>query len=111
MEVRLGFQYVQPIFFLCRVQFVDEFKLISQKARRGQVRKVDAVQHVDIQPGKSFEPTSMYNVLTVIQNNSAIIIGQQEDAQEFLTCLLNGLNDEMVEVSVHFLFKPILRKW
>lgn len=27
-------------------------------------------------------------------------MGEQEDAQEFLTCLLNGLNDEMVEVSV-----------
>lgn len=60
--------------------------------------------HQEIQPGKSFEPNSMYNVLSVIQNNSVFTMGQQEDAQEFLTCLLNGLNDEMVEVSFLFFF-------
>lgn len=38
-------------------------------------------------------------MLSVIQGNSQFTVGQQEDAQEFLTCLLNGLNDEMVEVS------------
>lgn len=57
---------------------------------------MDAIPHQEIIPGKPFEPSSM---LSVIQGNSLFTVGQQEDAQEFLTCLLNGLNDEMVEVS------------
>ena len=63
--------------------------------REKAARKLDAFQ--ELIPGKPFEPISM---LSVIQGNSLFTVGQQEDAQEFLTCLLNGLNDEMVEVSV-----------
>lgn len=79
------------------VQFIDEFKLISQKSRisREKARKMDALLHQEIIPGKPFEPSSM---LSMIQGNSLFTVGQQEDAQEFLTCLLNGLNDEMVEL-------------
>lgn len=62
--------------------------------REKAARKMDSFQ--ELVPGKPFEPNSM---LSVIQGNSLFTVGQQEDAQEFLTCLLNGLNDEMVEVS------------
>ncbi|XP_065211966.1 ubiquitin carboxyl-terminal hydrolase 10-like isoform X2 [Planococcus citri] len=79
------------------VQFVEEFKLVPQKARRDKTRKLDSAPQ-EIVPGKPFEPSYMYNMLSVIQNNSSFVMGQQEDAQEFLTCLLNGLNDEMVEL-------------
>ena len=67
--------------------------------REKAARKLDTFQ--ELVPGKPFEPNSM---LAVIQSNSLFTVGQQEDAQEFLTCLLNGLNDEMVEVSSDFVF-------
>lgn len=97
------------LFAFRRVQFVEEFKLVPQKARRDKSRKLDTAPQ-EIIPGKPFEPSYMYNMLSVIQNNSTFTMGQQEDAQEFLTCLLNGLNDEMVEVSVQlwFLFMTYL---
>lgn len=71
--------------------------------REKAARKMDTYQ--ELIPGKPFEPNSM---LSVIQGNSLFTVGQQEDAQEFLTCLLNGLNDEMVEVSTLVRFSLVV---
>lgn len=64
---------------------------------RTNKRGDDAV--VDIQSGVAFEPSYVY---TMLRYTSAATVfsqdGQQEDAEEFLSCLLNGINDEMLEV-------------
>lgn len=37
-------------------------------------------------------------MLSKIRSETFKVEGRQEDAEEFLSCLLNGLHDEMVEV-------------
>lgn len=51
----------------------------------------------DLQCEPAFEPTDVYKLL----NNSRgeFVEGRQEDAEEFLSYILNKLNDEMLEVS------------
>ena len=87
---------------LCRVKFVHEFTPLSDGARlarkeRANKRGEDTI--VDIQCGVAFEPFYVY---TMLKNMSAAgvfsVEGRQEDAEEFLSCLLNGINDEMLEV-------------
>ena len=48
--------------------------------------------------GTSFEPSSIYRMLSKIRSEAFKVEGRQEDAEEFLGCLLNGLHDEMIEV-------------
>jgi ubiquitin carboxyl-terminal hydrolase 10 len=40
----------------------------------------------------------MYKMLSKIRSETFKVEGRQEDAEEFLSCLLNGLHDEMIEV-------------
>lgn len=47
-----------------------------------------------------FEPSWIYKMLSGMRSDSFVIEGRQEDAEEFLGCLLNGLNDEMLDVSL-----------
>lgn len=58
---------------------------------------------VDVQCGVAFEPSYVY---TMLKNTSCAggfsVEGRQEDAEEFLSCLLNGISDEMLEV-IYFL--------
>lgn len=44
--------------------------------------------------GPAFEPSYVYKILPAFEE------GRQEDAEEFMSYLLNGINDEMIEVSV-----------
>jgi len=39
-------------------------------------------------------------MLSAIRSDTFKVEGRQEDAEEFLSCLLNGLHDEMFEVSL-----------
>ena len=84
------------------IKFVHEFTPLSDGARlarkdRANKRGEDTV--VDIQSGVAFEPCYVY---TMLKNTSAAgvfsVEGRQEDAEEFLSCLLNGINDEMLEL-------------
>ncbi|CAD1479173.1 unnamed protein product, partial [Heterotrigona itama] len=84
------------------IKFVHEFTPLSDGARlarkeRANKRGEDTI--VDIQCGVAFEPFYVY---TMLKNMSAAgvfsVEGRQEDAEEFLSCLLNGINDEMLEV-------------
>ncbi|KAG8513144.1 Ubiquitin carboxyl-terminal hydrolase 10, partial [Galemys pyrenaicus] len=49
----------------------------------------------DIRPGAAFEPTYIYRLLTVIKS-SLSEKGRQEDAEEYLGFILNGLHEEML---------------
>lgn len=91
---------------LHRIKFVHEFTPLSDGARlarkdRANKRGEDTV--VDIQSGVAFEPCYVY---TMLKNTSAAgvfsVEGRQEDAEEFLSCLLNGINDEMLEVRTDY---------
>ncbi|XP_019742281.1 ubiquitin carboxyl-terminal hydrolase 10 isoform X1 [Hippocampus comes] len=49
----------------------------------------------DIRPGVPFEPTYIYRLLTLIKS-SLSEKGRQEDAEEYLGFILNGLHEEML---------------
>ncbi|KAM6430116.1 ubiquitin carboxyl-terminal hydrolase 10 isoform 2-T2 [Liasis olivaceus] len=49
----------------------------------------------DIRPGAAFEPIYIYRLLTVIKS-SLSEKGRQEDAEEYLGFILNGLHEEML---------------
>jgi ubiquitin carboxyl-terminal hydrolase 10 len=55
---------------------------------------------IEVQCGAPFEPSYIYKMLNCIQSDTFKVVGRQEDAEEFLGCLLNALNDEMLEVIV-----------
>lgn len=53
----------------------------------------------EVPTAASFEPKGVYRVLEKVRSDSGYSVdGRQEDAEEFLSCLLNGLNDEMLEI-------------
>lgn len=86
------------------MKFVNEFGLTS--VRLGRREKVQATRDgitpgsSEIVAGTTFEPTYIYKMLsaktTVFQ-----VGGHKEDPEELLSCLLNGLHDEMLEVAFH----------
>ncbi|XP_011783479.1 PREDICTED: ubiquitin carboxyl-terminal hydrolase 10 [Colobus angolensis palliatus] len=51
----------------------------------------------DIRPGAAFEPTYIYRLLTV-NKSSLSEKGRQEDAEEYLGFILNGLHEEMLNL-------------
>lgn len=67
-------------------------------------RKEDAV--TDIQAGAAFEPSYIYSMLKYSSTAGIFSVeGRQEDAEEFLSYLLNGINDEMLEVRIYALLE------
>ncbi|XP_069688055.1 ubiquitin carboxyl-terminal hydrolase 10 isoform X2 [Periplaneta americana] len=83
------------------VQFVNEFLPLSA-ANRLRDRKEKALRKddgsIDVQCGTPFEPSYIYKMLNSIRSDTFKVEGRQEDAEEFLGCLLNALNDEMLEL-------------
>lgn len=86
---------------------MNEFSPLSDGARqprkdRGHKRNEDAV--VEVQSGVPFEPSYIYGILKSTSSPGVFSVeGRQEDAEEFLSCLLNGISDEMLEVTISFL--------
>ncbi|KAG5893174.1 hypothetical protein JTB14_000434 [Gonioctena quinquepunctata] len=82
---------------MCR--FVKEFDHLPPNMRMKD-RRVDKNAKKDqstiINTGIPFEPTWIYKMLITMRTD--LIEGRQEDAEEFLGFLLNGLNDEMFEL-------------
>ncbi|KAM0735940.1 Ubiquitin carboxyl-terminal hydrolase 10-B [Formica fusca] len=85
------------------VKFVREFTPLTEAARMPRKDRVhnkrgeDTV--IDIHSGIAFEPSYIYTMLKHTSAAGAFSVeGRQEDAEEFLSCLLNGINDEMLEL-------------
>lgn len=77
-----------------------EFMPLSETARlprkdRAGKRGDDTV----IESGFALEPSYVYTMLKYTSAAGVFSVeGRQEDAEEFLSCLLNGINDEMLDV-------------
>merc|ERR1719479_159898 len=74
--------------------FFDEFSPLDNFPKLNHRKNK---KNEDLPLGKILEPTTIYNVLLNLNSDTfKVIEGRQEDAEEFLTFLLNGLNDEMM---------------
>ena len=70
------------------VMFVGQFRLLDAAVTASK----------DKVTGLDFEPRCVYNMLLGLTGHGfRVVEGQQEDAEEFLTCLLNGLSNEIQE--------------
>ncbi|KAG2469815.1 UB10A hydrolase, partial [Polypterus senegalus] len=75
------------------VRLVNEFSNMPVPSKAKQQGGDKVVK--DIRPGSAFEPTYIYKLLTVIKS-SLSEKGRQEDAEEYLGFILNGLHEEML---------------
>ncbi|XP_076989322.1 ubiquitin carboxyl-terminal hydrolase 10 [Tamandua tetradactyla] len=77
------------------VRLMNEFTNMPVPPKPRQVLGDKIVR--DIRPGTAFEPTYIYRLLTVIKS-SLSEKGRQEDAEEYLGFILNGLHEEMLNL-------------
>jgi len=72
------------------ITFFNEFEPINPKISLDK-------QSDDLRAGTAFEPKCVYDVLLVLKTTLSEK-GRQEDAEEFLSFLLNGIHDELVDL-------------
>merc|ERR1719410_1776687 len=78
------------------VEFVSEFSILETQQINKPQKKDKNRKKDDIVTGISLEPGYVYNMLLNLEDETfKVVDGRQEDAEEFLSCLLNGLSDEM----------------
>lgn len=53
----------------------------------------------DISRDSAFEPAVILKMLQALRTDMFPVEGRQEDAEEFLSFILNRMNDEMIEVT------------
>lgn len=81
---------------------MNEFMALPAGARLNRKEKSQRKDdNTDVPSGPAFEPSWIYKILNGIRSDTFIVEGRQEDAEEFFGCLLNGLNDEMLEVCIY----------
>lgn len=78
------------------VRLMNEFTNMPVIPKAKQAAAGDKVVR-DIRPGPPIEPTYMYRLLTV-SKSSLSEKGRQEDAEEYLGYVLNGLHEEMLSL-------------
>jgi len=74
--------------------FVMEFEPITRYNQNNKNKKPQDAFYI----GASFEPTGVRKVLGFFDGATFKVEGRQEDAEEFLSHLLNGLHDEMLKL-------------
>ena len=78
---------------------MNNFDNLPNVRRKSRSKKKNKKQtFVNIDNGNSFEASSFYTMLNGTRSDSFLVEGRQEDAEEFLGLLLNGLNDEMMGI-------------
>ncbi|XP_065065345.1 ubiquitin carboxyl-terminal hydrolase 10-like [Rhopilema esculentum] len=75
------------------IQFANEFSFLDNRVFQHKGKKTD-----DLRLGTSFEPKKVYEILSVLKSTLSET-GKQQDAEEFLTFLLNGLHEEFVSLN------------
>ncbi|XP_056381459.1 ubiquitin carboxyl-terminal hydrolase 10 [Hyla sarda] len=78
------------------VHLMNEFTNMPVIPKAKQAAAGDKVVR-DIRPGPAFEPTYIYRLLT-LSKSSLSEKGRQEDAEEYLGFVLNGLHEEMLSL-------------
>ncbi|KAG1677968.1 Ubiquitin carboxyl-terminal hydrolase 10 [Nymphon striatum] len=70
-----------------KVGFVQSFLMIHLNNFKNKRKD-------DLSYGKPFEPTNIHRMLSRLR--SSCVKGRQEDAEEFLSCILDGIHEEML---------------
>ncbi|XP_044760338.1 ubiquitin carboxyl-terminal hydrolase 10-like [Coccinella septempunctata] len=80
-------------------KFINNFeKLPDSYLNRISKRNKKKQGSFDFSCGDSIEASSIYTILNDTRSDSFLVEGRQEDAEEFLGLLLNGLKDEMMNI-------------
>ncbi|XP_050095835.1 nuclear receptor coactivator 6 isoform X1 [Anopheles aquasalis] len=75
---------------------VGEFSQLPMRSKMPREKgKKDDTPEISVDP--PFEPVVIHKILNGVRSDIFQIEGRQEDAEEFLGCVLNRLNDEMIE--------------
>jgi len=86
-------------------QFVSEFSPLDLQVNKplsgSGGKKGRNLKKEDVVTGVSLEPSYIYKMLLELEGTFKVVEGRQEDAEEFLTCLLNGLSEEMQALIKH----------
>lgn len=75
-----------------------EFSPLASSARRGRGEAGPSGTAPAVPAGPPLDGSAGLRVLRALRPFPGSQEGRQEDAEEFLGCLLNSLNDEMLEV-------------
>lgn len=89
-------------FFRCK--FINEFSRLPDTTVSFSNKMNKERVSFDVSYGNPIQAVSICTMLKEKKSGSFLFENRQEDAEEFLGLLLNGLNDEMINVSVAQLF-------
>lgn len=78
-------------------RFINEFKVMVRSTSNTDQVKLSASNGKELVIGEPFEIDYFYEALSMLKSEITFKSGRQEDAQEFLSFLLNRIHEEMVK--------------